>query len=118
MFDYQNSDKLVKQDPVVSKSQIDWMEKSGFHAEKRNGPWVLWAMTKWPAVKIWLQHFQEDFSQQYIMMIVFKSGQLNGRTFQANEIRLSLGLSAIVDEDIERLSSFVNPWTQIDHHPS
>jgi len=52
MFDYQNSDKLVKQDPVVSKSQIDWMEKSGFHAEKRNGPWVLWAMTKWPAVKI------------------------------------------------------------------
>jgi len=109
---------LIKQEPEIAKIQVDMMNMNGFRAVKRDGSWVLWELEKWPEVMVWLQNFQTDFSQQYILMLVFKSGVLNGRTFQANEQRLSLGFPSMTSEDVERLSSFVSPWVQVDHHPS
>jgi len=115
---YLNSNDLIKQDPAVLPIQVDMMNMNGFSAVKRDGSWVLWELEKWPEVKIWLQNFQADLSQQYILMQVFKAGILNGRVFQCNEQRISIGLPAMADIDVERLSSYAEPWLAIDYHPN
>ena len=116
---YSNGFDITNQEPKVEKVQIDLMESIGFKAVKRDNSWILWELAAWPEVKIWLQNFQSDISQQYILMLVFKAGILNGKVFQCNEQRLSIGMMAMADEDVKRLSSFPDPWMAIDYnnHP-
>lgn len=112
---YLNSGDLVKQEPRVEPIQVDMMNMNGFAAVKRDGSWVLWELEKWPEVKVWLQNFQSDFSQQYILMLVFKAGLLSGRVTQCNEQRIAMGLNVMADEDVERLASFQEPWMAVNH---
>ena len=110
--------ELLQQEPAVEQIQIDVMASLGFFATKRDNSWVLWELKNWPEVKIWLQSFQHDLSHQYILMQVFKAGILNGRVFQCNEQRLSIGLPAMADLDVQRLSTNPDPWLAIDFHPN
>jgi hypothetical protein len=109
--------ELLKQEPVVDQIQIDLMVDIGFVAVKRDNSWVLWELKNWPEVKIWLQSFQSDISQQFILMQVFKAGIASGRLFQCNEIRLSIGLPCMTDVDVERISGHENPWLAIHMNP-
>jgi len=93
------------------------MHELGFRAVARKDTWVLWEMQGWPEVSVWLQGFQVDLSHRYILMQVYKSGVNSGKEFQANEIRLSLGLSPMKKDDLLRLSSFDHPWLAIEMNP-
>jgi len=114
---YLNAGDLIRQEPAVCQIQVDLMDIIGFVAVKRDNSWVLWELRQWPEVKIWLQSFQSDLSQQYILMQVFKAGIASGRLFQCNEIRLSIGLPCMTDIDAERLSGHENPWLAIHMNP-
>jgi hypothetical protein len=109
---------MLSAEPKVCKEQIEFMSDNGFYATKRDESWVLWELKKWPEIKVWLQYFQSDLSQQYISMLIYKAGVDTGKIFQVNEMRLSLGMPALVDGDIQRLGSFRYPLLAIDHHPS
>ena len=109
--------ELLKQEPAVEQAQIELMADIGFRAVKRDNSWVLWELTQWPEVKIWLQNFQTDLSQRYVLMLVYKSGIASGRLFQCNETRLSLGLPCMTEIDAERLSGNENPWLAIHMNP-